>query len=43
MSLDKKTRGARLRMVILDGIGNPVIYDNPPETLLAQAYQSMAA
>ena len=43
MSLDKKTRGARLRMVILDGIGNPVIYDNPPEDLLAQAYQAMAA
>jgi 3-dehydroquinate synthase len=43
MSLDKKTRGARLRMVILDGVGNPVIYDNPPEDLLAQAYQAMAA
>ena len=43
MSLDKKTRGARLRMVILDGIGNPIIYDNPPEELLAQAYQAMAA
>ena len=43
MSLDKKTRGARLRMVILDGIGNPIIYDNPPEDLLAQAYQEIAA
>ena len=43
MSLDKKTRGARLRMVILDGIGNPIIYDNPPEELLAQAYQEVAA
>ena len=43
MSLDKKTRGARLRMVILDGVGNPIIYDNPPEDLLAQAYQAMAA
>jgi 3-dehydroquinate synthase len=43
MSLDKKTRGARLRMVILDGVGNPVIYDNPPEDLLEQAYQAMAA
>jgi 3-dehydroquinate synthase len=43
MSLDKKTRGARLRMVILDGIGNPIIYDNPPEDLLARAYQAMAA
>ena len=43
MSLDKKTRGAWLRMVILDGIGNPIIYDNPPEELLAQAYQEVAA
>ena len=43
MSLDKKTRGARLRMVILDGVGSPVIYDNPPEDLLAQAYQAVAA
>jgi 3-dehydroquinate synthase len=43
MSLDKKARGARLRMVILDGIGNPVIYDSPPEDLLAQAYQEVSA
>jgi 3-dehydroquinate synthase len=43
MSLDKKTRGARLRMVILEGVGNPIIYDNPPEDLLAQAYRAMAA
>jgi 3-dehydroquinate synthase len=43
MSLDKKTRGARLRMVILDGVGSPIIYDNPPEDLLAQAYEAVAA
>jgi 3-dehydroquinate synthase len=43
MSLDKKTRGARLRMVILDGAGNPIIYENPPEDLLAQAYEAVAA
>jgi len=42
MSLDKKTRGARLRMVILDGVGNPVIYDKPPEDLLAEAYLAVA-
>jgi 3-dehydroquinate synthase len=42
MSLDKKTRGARLRMVVLDGIGRPVIYDSPPEDLLAQAYAAVA-
>ena len=43
MSLDKKARGARLRMVILDGVGNPVSYDSPPEDLLTQAYQAVAA
>ena len=43
MSLDKKARGARLRMVVLDGVGNPVIYDSPPEDLLAEAYQAVAA
>ena len=43
MSLDKKTRGARLRMVVLDGVGNPVSYDSPPEDLLTQAYQAVAA
>ena len=42
MSLDKKARGARLRMIILDGVGNPVSYDSPPEDLLAQAYQAVA-
>jgi 3-dehydroquinate synthase len=42
MSLDKKARGARLRMVILDGVGNPVIYDSPPEDLLTRAYQAVA-
>src|ERR1700722_5125052 len=43
MSLDKKARGARLRMVLLDGVGNPVIYDSPPEELLTSAYQAVAA
>jgi len=43
MSLDKKSRGDRLRMVILDGVGNPVIFDSPPEDLLTSAYQAVAA
>jgi 3-dehydroquinate synthase len=43
MSLDKKARGARLRMVILDGVGNPIIYDSPPEDLLTQAYRAVSA
>jgi len=41
MSLDKKARGARLRMVVLDGVGNPVIYDSPPEDLLTRAYRAV--
>ena len=43
MSLDKKTRGSRLRMVVLEGMGNPVIFDAPPEDLLEQAYRAVAA
>lgn len=43
MSLDKKSRGSRLRMVVLEGMGNPVIFDAPPEELLAEAYQAVAA
>jgi hypothetical protein len=30
-------------MVILDGLGNPVSYDNPAEDLLAAAYAAVAA
>ena len=43
MSLDKKSRGARLRMVVLEGIGNPVIFDAPAEELLELAYQAVAS
>jgi 3-dehydroquinate synthase len=42
MSLDKKSRGARLRMVVLEGMGNPVIFDSPPEDLLEQAYEAVS-
>jgi 3-dehydroquinate synthase len=42
MSLDKKVRGARLRMVVLDGIGHPVICDSLAEDLLTEAYQAVA-
>ena len=43
MSMDKKSRGTRLRMVVLDGMRNPVIVDSPPEELLAEAYQAVSA
>ena len=42
MSVDKKTRGARLRLVVLDGLARPGILDNPPESLLWQAYQKVS-
>lgn len=41
MALDKKSRGTRLRMVLLEGIGNPVL-DAPADGLLEQAYRAVA-
>jgi 3-dehydroquinate synthase len=41
MSVDKKTRGARLRLVVLDGLARPGILDDPPEPLLWHAYQKV--
>jgi 3-dehydroquinate synthase len=38
MSLDKKARGARLRLVVLDALARPGILDGPSEELLADAY-----
>jgi 3-dehydroquinate synthase len=43
MSVDKKTRGARLRMVVLDGLARPAVLDDPPEELLERAYAEMCA
>ena len=42
MSLDKKARGARLRLVVLDGLARPGILDHPSEQLLRQAYQEVS-
>jgi 3-dehydroquinate synthase len=42
MSVDKKVRGARLRLVVLDGLAQPGILDNPPEDLLRDAYREVA-
>ena len=41
MAVDKKTRGPRLRMVVLDGLARPGILASPPEDLLARAYQEV--
>ena len=38
MSVDKKARGARLRLVVLDGLARPAILDGPSEELLNDAY-----
>ncbi len=42
MGVDKKARGARLRLVVLDGLARPSILDDPSEELLQQAYQEVA-
>jgi 3-dehydroquinate synthase len=42
MGVDKKARGARLRLVVLDGLARPSILDDPPEKLLQQAYQEVS-
>jgi 3-dehydroquinate synthase len=42
MGVDKKARGSTLRFVVLDGIANPVILDNPAEDLLSGAYQEVS-
>ncbi len=39
MSVDKKTRSGRLRMVVLDGLARPGILNDPPEELLTQAFE----
>jgi 3-dehydroquinate synthase len=41
MSVDKKVRGARLRLVVLDGLARPGVLDDPPEELLRDAYQEV--
>jgi 3-dehydroquinate synthase len=41
MSVDKKARGARLRLVVLDGLARPGTLDAPSEDLLRRAYQEV--
>jgi 3-dehydroquinate synthase len=42
MVIDKKTRAARLRLVVLDGLARPVIMADPPEELLELAYAEVS-
>jgi 3-dehydroquinate synthase len=43
MRVDKKNRGAMLRMIVLDGEGHPGILAGPPEELLEEAYKAVSA
>jgi 3-dehydroquinate synthase len=43
MRVDKKSRGARLRFVVLDGLAKPSILDGPPDELLADAYREVSS
>ena len=42
MRVDKKTRGDRLRFVVLDGIGRPGLLEGPDPALLEAAYQEVS-
>jgi len=42
MAVDKKARGSRLRLVVLDGLARPAILEDPPEELLAAAYAEVS-
>jgi 3-dehydroquinate synthase len=42
MRVDKKTRGAVLRFVVLSGLARPSRLEDPPESLLYQAYEEVS-
>jgi 3-dehydroquinate synthase len=42
MAADKKSRAARLRLVVLDGLALPAILADPDEELLAQAFAEVS-
>jgi 3-dehydroquinate synthase len=43
MRVDKKSRGTRLRFVVLDGLAQPAILDGPADALLADAYREVSS
>ncbi len=43
MRLDKKSRGAQLRFVVLEGLGRPTILAGPDESLLADCFGAVTA
>jgi 3-dehydroquinate synthase len=42
MRIDKKSRGNRLRFIVLDGLARPVSVDDPDPALLAAAYSEVS-
>jgi 3-dehydroquinate synthase len=42
MTVDKKTRASRLRLVVLDGLARPAILADPDEGLLEQAFAEVS-
>jgi 3-dehydroquinate synthase len=42
MRVDKKSRGNRLRFIVLDGLAKPTVLDDPDPTLLVAAYSEVA-
>jgi 3-dehydroquinate synthase len=43
MRVDKKSRGARLRFVVLDALAKPSILDGPSDELLAEVYREVSS
>jgi 3-dehydroquinate synthase len=43
MRIDKKTRGSRLRFIVLDALAQPRVLDDPDPSLLVAAYSAVAA
>jgi 3-dehydroquinate synthase len=43
MRVDKKSRGSRLRFVVLDGLARPSILDGPSDDQLATAYREVSS
>ncbi|MCU1590212.1 MAG: 3-dehydroquinate synthase [Frankiales bacterium] len=41
MAVDKKSRGSRLRFVVLEGLARPTMLENPEPSLLEAAYQEV--
>jgi 3-dehydroquinate synthase len=43
MRVDKKSRGSRLRFIVLDALAKPTVLDDPDPSLLVAAYSAVAA